>query len=851
MRDRSGAVVSCVLVAALGAAAGWSFTVAFRAADLAWPVLGAAVGAAAVAVALELTGRRSLATAVAASAVGWLTFVLVGLLPGAEDGPLVGLGVAVTDGWARIASSTVPAPASPELLVVPATATWVAVALGCELARRTRSSLLPALPAVVLLAVGLVFGADRSGPGLAVVGVVVALAAGLAAVRTWQDDVSGDDGLPVVATSEGRQARLVAAVPVVVVVALLAGVVGPRLPLINGRTAYDVRDAVREPLRRPAAASPFDRLAAGYLDDPETEGDDRDEALFVVRADGPLPTWPDADPDPDGGTVDLVRIPAAVFDRYDGSSWDVSGVFRTTGDELPPPPSVGDGAERTTVSVEVAGLDGPWLPTIGRAEAIRFADGGGPVQVDEVTGSLLLPSGLAPGDAYELDVVLGRLDDGTAPAPGTPPDDGASVQVVVADADLTNQLARIATVADEVVGADRASYPDLLADLEALFHGTLAERRGPLTGELAAWEPFEFLGPEALAEPGEDGRAPAAPTGHSLARVLELLYTPLPGADEPSRRAGRGTPEQFATAYVVLARSVGVPARVAVGWSVPVPTGEAPREVEVRARHADAWPEVWSEGTGWVPVDVTPVDVGALPDEPDMTTTSTATPPTTDAAEVPAPVTATSVLEPAGDPGQAGPVGLLIRLVLVLVVLALVVLGVPALVRLRRRSVRRAAPTAARRISGAWEQVLDVLVAYGVDVRAWMTVDEVVAAVRDRLGPLPADTTAEVGAELERSVCGAPDPGDRAAEAAWTAADRLARQVRRRVPPAQRMRAAVDLRPAVRRARQARHDRQALARPTTAPVPPPDGDDPVPPLVDTAPPAPPATDRLPAGVGAD
>ena len=80
-----------------------------------------------------------------------------------------------------------------------------------------------------------------------------------------------------------------------------------------------------------------------------------------------------------------------------------------------------------------------------------------------------------------------------------------------------------------------------------------------------------------------------------------------PVGDVPVRRAGRrrradeGTAEQFASAFAVLARAVGLPTRVVVGFR-PVPPGPDGVAV-VRGGDATAWPEVYFSGWGWVPFD--------------------------------------------------------------------------------------------------------------------------------------------------------------------------------------------------------------------------------------------------------
>jgi transglutaminase-like putative cysteine protease len=62
--------------------------------------------------------------------------------------------------------------------------------------------------------------------------------------------------------------------------------------------------------------------------------------------------------------------------------------------------------------------------------------------------------------------------------------------------------------------------------------------------------------------------------------------------------------EQFAIAMAMMARQVGVPSRVAVGFT----SGEVVDNnfLQVTTHDAHAWPELWFPGTGWVPFEPTP-----------------------------------------------------------------------------------------------------------------------------------------------------------------------------------------------------------------------------------------------------
>jgi transglutaminase-like putative cysteine protease len=66
----------------------------------------------------------------------------------------------------------------------------------------------------------------------------------------------------------------------------------------------------------------------------------------------------------------------------------------------------------------------------------------------------------------------------------------------------------------------------------------------------------------------------------------------------------RGYCEQFSGAFAAMMRSLGIPARVAVGFT----SGELRSDglYHVFGRNAHAWPEVWFDGIGWVSFEPTP-----------------------------------------------------------------------------------------------------------------------------------------------------------------------------------------------------------------------------------------------------
>jgi transglutaminase-like putative cysteine protease len=160
----------------------------------------------------------------------------------------------------------------------------------------------------------------------------------------------------------------------------------------------------------------------------------------------------------------------------------------------------------------------------------------------------------------------------------------------------------------QVVRYRAASYPDytvggrLPANLQAEFT-RLPDGFDPRTRALAT----ELLARPAIAAGGTPALIDAA-----LARLRTggYRYTLDPGtygrdtADEFWFNRKAGFCEHIASAFAVLMRAAGVPARIVTGYQ-----GGAPNSVDgvwtVRQSDAHAWTEVWMAGLGWVRVDPT------------------------------------------------------------------------------------------------------------------------------------------------------------------------------------------------------------------------------------------------------
>jgi transglutaminase-like putative cysteine protease len=211
--------------------------------------------------------------------------------------------------------------------------------------------------------------------------------------------------------------------------------------------------------------------------------------------------------------------------------------------------------------------------------------------------------------------------------------------------------------------------------------------------------------------------------GNGSAAILGFLQT----------RAGYCV--HFASTMAVMARLLDIPARVAVGFTRGTPAGDGSWLVGLHDAHS--WPELYFEGVGWVAFEPTPgertgdpppwaqADAAGGPNGPDPASSPQ---PTTNASPGPQNPRATEgrqdLLEELNRDGGgggaigAGPVRIpLVPLAIGLGVLAL--LSVPAVTRVVVRRRRwAAAGTLSERARAAWAELQDTLVDHGYEWRA-------------------------------------------------------------------------------------------------------------------------------------
>ena len=201
----------------------------------------------------------------------------------------------------------------------------------------------------------------------------------------------------------------------------------------------------------------------------------------------------------------------------------------------------------------------------------------------------------------------------------------------------------------------------------------------------------------------------------------------------------------FASAMAVMARTLDIPSRVAVGFLPGAATGVGEsRSWSVSSDDLHTWPELWFDGLGWVPFEPT-VGLGApqefLQETGVEPSDAPSTAPDEDADE---PTSAASSAAPddagptddASDPatasGRGGGADAVPAVVLSLLAVLAALLVVPGLVRGARRR-RRSATGPPHAALAAWHEVVDTACDLGIAVDP---------------GATPAVVAADLGAQL-------------------------------------------------------------------------------------------------------
>ncbi len=496
------------------------------------------------------------------------------------------------------------------------------------------------------------------------------------------------------------------------------GVVGVAVALLAGVVPapdpFDPSTLMRGPAPRVHVSSPLPMLAV-WAREP-------DRVLFSVAG-----TVPD-------------RVHLAVLSDHDGVAWRIRSPFEPIGAAAEPELPAGPRQARTDLTVTLSGLSGPFLPAAGvPADASRAG-----LLVDGSSGTLL--DGDAAGSAgssgpaaasttpttYRVTALLDQPTDAQVAAGGLAP---------TTDAERYLSVGRLPTVFVDYATA----------------------------GSQAARTPYARA--LAIRELVRSGRTwdPQAPAGSSFVRLQSFLF-----GQAGTAGALRGTAEQFATSYVLLARAVGLPSRLVLGFDVPRPSprpGADAAARPVRAGNATVWAQVYLTGAGWVTIDPMPSRAVVQPPADGAKGPRSAALQRSDREPLSLPV----VTPRASAVRRAG-------LALAMVLgggAALLGVGWPAW-RIGRRRRRRRANVRSGAV-GAWQEVVDALAVLG---RCPDPAEpaETTAVVAARLAGRPDDEVLVLAEVAQRAAFGPEPAAPGRHDRAWDQATVVVRDLRRGAP---------------------------------------------------------------------
>ncbi len=427
------------------------------------------------------------------------------------------------------------------------------------------------------------------------------------------------------------------------------------------------------------------------------------------------------------------RIRIASLDAYDGLTArigeDTGGAarFQHVGETTALAAAASDRA--VPVTFTIGDYSFPWVPTVSdtatiatkgpRSTALRET-----LYHDAASATVIVTAGLSTGDVLSEQVV-------PAAVPADPKLETLTLSRVSLGA-IEQVPSSVSALATEIIGSESQPLAQIRALQQALRTGYYS-----------------------------DGTKSPSPSGHGAARMATMV-----GADSLV-----GDDEQYSVLMMLMCRSVGIPARVVMGFK-PATDGDAG---DITGEDVSAWVEIPFEGAGWVPFDVTP-DRDQVPQQQ---TTQQVSNPEPQVLQPPLPPQDPAKLPPVyedqegqGDEDESPwrlPVWLVavVGSVLTLLILVALILGLKALRRARRR--RR---SGIESTLGAWNEIVDHASDLGCSAVAGATRREAAQtySVRFPTADLPRFAHA-----IDARVFGAGEPTARMNSELWGSADAIVR----------------------------------------------------------------------------
>ena len=477
----------------------------------------------------------------------------------------------------------------------------------------------------------------------------------------------------------------------------------------------------------------------------------------------------------ENGNVTLFTVDSATpaywrltaLDTFDGQIWKSSGHYSSVngdlGGSLPAGYDDSNSASQVEQTYRIQALSALWLPAASQPVSIDAPDT--KVRYQDETSTLIVDTNVPTSDSqtYHVKSVL----------PSFTPD-------MLQQADTT--------------------VPPAIAEQDAVAPEGLSEGATKLAEQITANATTPYDKAMALQtffrETGNFVYDTSIPAGHGDSAIDDFLAS------------RRGYCEQFAGTFAAFARAVGLPARVAVGFTQGISSATDPQHFEVKGEHAHAWPEVYLGQYEWVPFEPTPgrgnptataytgvpsQQADQAPAQSTTTTSTTAPGPTTTLSPEQQKELADRLAGVSSAGGAAAtaqvspwPARLSIAGGVLLALALLYLVAVPSLLALRRRRRRHAAHDAAARVQRAWTESEEVLVLADQERRPAETAPEFASRASARV-PSQRSGLADLADATDAAMFGAGAVSERTAEQAEAVAVAVRDTVHRSVSKRRRV----------------------------------------------------------------
>lgn len=640
---------------------------------------------------------------------------IAGFVPGLDT--LQGLAGGAVTSWKRMLTTVAPVSAADGHLLVPFILGLVTAVLAASLALRLRRvwwALIPVASALLLIiALGVPDPAFPLAQGVVFAAVTVVW---LSLRSWWVPQHSAVDTAEVDPTRAAhmRRRRLIGGVAVLAV----AGVAGAGLGAVASPTEprHVFRDAIVPPFNIHDYASPLQAFRKNVRDE-------ADKTLFTVI-----------------GLPEGARVRLAAMDDWNGVVYNVTdGGPGTSSAFTPLRSNMAADVEgpRESVRFLIGDYSGVWVPDTQVVSQITFegqdADGlrrSG--YHNSATGTTVVTSGLQKGDTYTVEAVF----------PKTPTDEQLG----------DTPFAKMKLPA----------LHDVPEDIGTVAAETVADAKTPV-GQVRALE--RYLSTKGFFSHGLGSQAHLSRAGHTAERIATLMGgTQMIGDDE-----------QYAVTMALMARQVGIPARVVMGY-YPEKDSKSAGEFTATGDDVHAWVEVNFTGYGWLPFDPTPPEDQVPQDQNTKPKVDpkpqVLQPPPPPQEPVDLPPTVPDDRQPEDDtPNILAIIGMILAVggisLLMLLILSSPFIVIGAWKASRRRARRNAARTADR-ISGGWDELTDRAIDYGARIPPGSTRVEEAATVSTAL-EIPAVTM--LADRADGQVFGPAEPSAQDVDAFWKEVD--------------------------------------------------------------------------------